>query len=289
MQVVSSLIKVEIQYFLKISITRTKQERIPYAFSFRSVFFCDLKSSFYISGMNLKLKIFSMRQTKLVLVATTIFLGGLIVNAQSKTLTFKKGEVLDILLFTGNPDFSKLFPRYKETAFTFALKTGYQPQPILSIVETTQGGIQPGSFVFGKWTNLASRKKFLNEIINEVPDFHEQRRALWSSFYLAYYEMKEDTSFVINPEKTIVATAYWKDDRGAFMNFKKEWLKEAKKNGGKLLLELNDAMSSVGYMYKPDYMILTEWNSRSSFDTFVETTLKMGEKGIQNVNQFIIK
>ena len=69
-----------------------------------------------------------MRQTKLVLVVTAIFLGGLLANAQSKTLTFKKGEVLDILLFSGKPDFSKLFPRYKETAFTFALKTGYQPQ-----------------------------------------------------------------------------------------------------------------------------------------------------------------
>ena len=73
------------------------------------------------------------------------------------------------------------------------------------------------------------------------------------------------------------------------MNFKKEWLKEAKNNGGKVLLELNDAMSSIGYMYKPDYMVLTEWNDRDAFDTFAKVTNEMGEKGIQNVNQFIIK
>ncbi|WP_339625819.1 hypothetical protein [uncultured Maribacter sp.] len=230
-----------------------------------------------------------MRQTKLVLVVTAIFLGGLLANAQSKTLTFKKGEVLDILLFSGKPDFSKLFPRYKETAFTFALKTGYQPQPILSIAETTQGGIQPASFVFGKWTSVSARKKFLNEITTEVPDFHEQRRAMWSSFHLAYYEMEKDVSFDLNPEKAIVATAYWKDESNGFMNFKKEWLKEAKNNGGKVLLELNDAMSSIGYMYKPDYMVLTEWNDRDAFDTFAKVTNEMGEKGIQNVNQFIIK
>ncbi|WP_340200703.1 hypothetical protein [Ascidiimonas sp. W6] len=230
-----------------------------------------------------------MKQTTLVLVFTAIFLGGLLVSAQSKTVTFKKGEVLDILLFTGKPDFSKLFPRYKETAFTFALKTGYQPQPILSIAETTQGGIQPGSFVFGKWTNLASRKKFLNEITTVVPDFHEQRRAMWSSFHLAFYEMKEDTSFDLNPEKVLVATAYWKDDSSTFMNFKKEWLKKAKKNGAKVLLELNDAMSSVGYMYKPDYLVLIEWNDRASFNAFAKENIKMSEKGIQNVNQFIIK
>tara|TARA_R110002051_G_scaffold290773_2_gene354469 strand:- start:1351 stop:2043 length:693 start_codon:yes stop_codon:yes gene_type:complete len=230
-----------------------------------------------------------MRQTKLVLVVAAILLGGLLVNAQSKTVTFKKGEVLDILLFTGKPEFSKLFPRYKETAFTFAVKTGYQPQPILSIVETTQGGIQPGSFVFGKWPGVSARKKFLNEITTEVPDFHEQRRAMWSSFFLAYYEMEKDVSFDLNPEKVLVATAYWKDESKTFMNFKKEWLKKAKNNGGKVLLELNDAMSSVGYMYKPDYMVLTEWNDRASFYAFAKVNMQMGEKGIQNVNQFIIK
>lgn len=230
-----------------------------------------------------------MKKTKLALVCTALFFGGLVVNAQSKTLSFKKGEVLDILLFTGKPDFSKLFPRYKETAFAFALKTGYQPQPVLSITETTQGGLQPGSFVFGKWTNLASRKKFLNEITTEVPDFHVQRRAMWSSFYLAYYEMKEDISFDINPEKVIVATAYWKDESGSFPEFKQEWLKKVKNKGGKVMLQLQDAMSSVGYMYKPDYMVLTEWNDRASYDAFIKMNLKMGEKGIQNVNQFIIQ
>ncbi len=232
-----------------------------------------------------------MKKLKSTVVLAILFFGGLIVNAQEETkrLEFKKGEVLDILLFTGKPDFSKLFPRYKETAFTFALKTGYQPQPILSIVETTQGGIQPGSFVFGKWTDLASRKKFLNEITTVVPDFHEQRRAMWSSFYLAFYEMKEDTFFDINPEKVLVATAYWKEDASTFMNFKKEWLKKAKSKGGKVLLELNDTMSSVGYMYKPDYLVLTEWNDRAAFDAFAKESMKMGYEGIQNVNQFIIK
>lgn len=224
-----------------------------------------------------------------MLVITALFLGGISMNAQTKTLTFKKGEVLDILLFTGKPEMGKLFPKYKETAFAFALKNGYQPQPILAITETTQGGIQPGSFVFGKWTNLASRKKFLNEITSEVPDFHEQRRAMWSSFYLAFYEMDKDISFDINPDKVIVATAYWKDGSGSFTNFKKEWLNKAKSNGGKVVLELYDAMSSVGYMFKPDYMVLTEWNNRAAFDAFTKASMKIGEKGIQNVNQFIIK
>ncbi len=210
-------------------------------------------------------------------------------QSKSKTLHFKKGEVLDILLFTGKPALSELFPRYKETAFAFALETGYQPQPLLSIAETTQGGIQPSSFVFGKWNDLSSRERFLNNILTKVPDFHEQRRAMWSSFYLAYYPMAKEVSFEIDPGKIVVATAYWEKDASKFKLFKKEWLKKAKNKGGKVLLELTDAKSSVGYMYKPDLVILTEWNTREDFDAFYKENLQMSEEGIQNVNQFIIK
>lgn len=232
-----------------------------------------------------------MRKQKLAMLVSVLFLGSLMATAQGKVkkLAFKKGEVLDILLFEGKPELPKLFPKYKETAFAFALKIGYQPQPLLSIVETTQGGYQPSTFVFGKWTNLSSRKKFLNEILDEVPDFHEQRRSMWSSFYLAYYEVQKDISLEIDENKVYVATAYWKDGTAEFNTFKKEWLKKIHNNKGKVILELTDAHSSVGYMYKPDFVTLIEWKDRSNFDSFLKESQKMGEKGIQNVHQFIIQ
>lgn len=231
-----------------------------------------------------------MKQFKMMLVFLALFCATH-ANAQSesKTLQFKKGEVLDILLLTGKPEIGTLFPRYKETAFAFALETGYQPQPLFSIAETTQGGIQPSSFVFGKWTAVRSRERFLNEIVTNVPDFHEQRRAMWSSFYLAYFDMPKDVSFEVDPQKTVVVTAYWKKSDIEFQKFKRTWLKKAANQGGKVLLELTDAQSSVGYMYTPDYVILTEWKSKAHFDAFHKENLKMSEKGIQNVNEFILK
>lgn len=232
-----------------------------------------------------------MRRVNVFIVLATFVWGGIVANAQTevKKLDFKKGEVLDILLFNGKPELGKLFPRYKETAFAFALQTGYQPQPLLSVLETTQGGYQPGSFVFGKWTNLNSREKFLKEITTKVPDFHQQRRAMWSTFYLAYYEMENDVTFEIDPSKVIVATAYWKDGDAQFNGFKKEWLKKAERNGAKILLELIDAKSSTGYMYKPNYVVLTEWKDRGAFDAFHKENIKMGDNGVQNVNEFIIQ
>lgn len=232
-----------------------------------------------------------MKQTKLMLVIITLFLSGITLNSQTKTKKweFKKGEVLDILLFNAKPELSKLFPKYQETAFAFALEKGYEPQPLLVVAETTQGGYQPDTFVIAKWKDLASRKNFLNEIIAKVPDFHEQRRAMWSSFNLAYYVMTKDISFEVNPDKIVVATSYWKNNTISFESFKKEWLKKAKDNGGKILLELNDPMSTVGYMYKPDFIVLTEWNDRAAFGAFTKESAKMGEKAIDNVNQFILK
>ena len=55
---------------------------------------------------------------------------------------------------------------------------------------------------------LEKRELFLTEIVKQVPDFHKQRRAIWSQFDLAYYEMKETVSFDINLDKFIIAMAY---------------------------------------------------------------------------------
>ena len=230
-----------------------------------------------------------MKQTKLMMVVVVLFLSGTMVNAQSQTLTFKKGEVLDILLFNGKPEMGKLFPKYKETAFAFAVKMGYQPQPLFKVAETTQGGYQPSTFIFGKWPNIAARKKFLDEIVDNVPDFHEQRRAMWSTFYVSFYEMENDISFGIDPNKTVVATHLWKQDGVDFSTFQGEWLKEAKSQGAKVLLELRNPNSAVGYLYKPDYTVLLEWNDRASFDAFSAKYKAMELQEIQNINQFVIQ
>ncbi|QTE23560.1 hypothetical protein [Polaribacter cellanae] len=232
-----------------------------------------------------------MKQLNLITVLAIFLLSLSNVNGQSKVikLNFKKGEVLDILLFTGKPDMGKYFPEYKKTAFAFALQTGYTPQPILNITETTEGGLQPGNFVFGKWKNLTAREQFLNEIDKKVPDFHQQRRKMWSTFYLSYFEMNENTSFELHSEKLNVATAYWLKNKNDIKNFQKEWTKMAKKNGATILLGLNNPKSSVGYMYKPNFIILTSWPSKASFDNFKKEAFLKKNKSVINVNEFIIK
>ncbi len=227
------------------------------------------------------------------LLATVCFLSlmqiSLMGQSSIKSFDFKKGEVLDILLLSNQPDNEALFDKYKNTAFPVAMKLSYQPLPGYAIAEYTQGNIQPEVFAFGKWGSLEKREAFLVDIEKEVPDFHEQRRALWSIFNLTYYEMPTDISFQINKDKVTVATAYWQKDMGDFNKFKKTLAKKTKKLGGKTVVELMDGKSPFGYYYQPDYLVITEWKDKATFDAFYQANIKMKQEGVKHVNQFLLK
>lgn len=231
-----------------------------------------------------------MKFLKSTIYVLALILSGSTLTAQSniKSYDFKKGEILDILLLTTKPEGNDLFGRYRETAFPVAIKRSYKPLPGFKITETTQGNQQPTSFLFGKWNDLKNREEFIAEIENFVPDFHKQRRDIWSIFNLTYYEMKSDISFSINKDKYIVATAYWQKNTTDFNTFKADWLQKAKQNGGVKVLELANGKSPVGYYYNPDYLVITQWESKASFEKFYQENLKMNHKGIEHVNQFVI-
>ncbi|MDY7396991.1 hypothetical protein UMM65_17230 [Aureibaculum sp. 2210JD6-5] len=205
-----------------------------------------------------------------------------------KTHSFKKGEVLDILLVERKPNIEKEYKRYRETAFTVAIKESFK---LLQASGTSnlQGNIEPNVFIIGKWDNLEKRENFLTDIYNQVPDFDEQRRTIFSIFNLTYYEMPKDVTFSINNEKYNVATAYWKKDDKNFDAFLKKYKKESNSSGGKTVVELTNGKSPYKYYYNPDYFVITEWDSKEEFDEFHKKNNKMNTEGLLNVNQFLIK
>lgn len=231
-----------------------------------------------------------MKFTQLVSTVLFFFLMAANSVAQNniKTYDLKKGEVLDILLIRNQPEGAPLFDRYKKTAFPVALELSYQPLPGFKISEYTQGNHHPHSFLLSKWDNLAKRERFLATIDKKVPDFHEQRRAIWSTFDLTYYEMQDDVSFQVDKDKVIVATAYWQEDTVQFTQFKKAFLKKAKKAKGRTVIELTNGISPFGYYYQPDYLVITEWDNRAEFDAFYQENVKMDHDGVKHVNQFLL-
>lgn len=198
---------------------------------------------------------------------------------------FKKGEVMDILLLKNGADVATLFPKYKETAFPVATKFSFQPVPGFSISEILQGGVQPEAMIFGKWNSRDKREAFLKAIVPAVPDFHGQRRAIWSYFTLTYYEMMADTNFSIDRSKYNVVTSYW-GEGSSFTNYLDTFKKAVKQAGGKDIITLENGYSPVGYAYNPDYLTITQWESKEAFDAFYKVYQAMEETRITNVHQF---
>ncbi|MBQ4818980.1 hypothetical protein [Aquimarina sp. MMG016] len=226
---------------------------------------------------------------KITLVCCTLLFSlSLFAQSNIKSFSFKKGEVLDILLLTNKPNIEKDFEKYKKTAFPVAFKRTYRPQPGFSIKETTQGNIQPTTFIFGKWNDLKNREQFISEIEDVVPDFHVQRRNMWSIFNLTYYEMPKDISFKIDKNKYNVATSYWKKDAASFKKFTNLWLQKSTANGGKNILQLTNGKSPIGYYHNPDLLVITQWDSKEDFDAFYKENLAMNHNGVLHVNQFVL-
>ncbi|MEM9361854.1 MAG: hypothetical protein AAGA43_04415 [Bacteroidota bacterium] len=234
-----------------------------------------------------------MNSNRLSLLFILIINFSLLCYGQDNKINYnlKKGEAFDILLLTTKKGSKDTFKEYREKAFPVAAEMGYTPLPGFSIAETTQGNYEPKGMIFGKWTSLAMREKFLDEIVGRVPNFHEMRKKIWSLFSVTYYEVQKDHSLQLEIDKTIVATAFWKKDNATskFDSLIGEWKEAVKKTNGTLKIELANSKSPKGYTYNPDYMVISQWDNQEDFDTFKKKNLKMDVDFLKNMNQFLLK
>ena len=211
-----------------------------------------------------------------------------VAQTPAKAYSFKKGEVLDIFMLSQKQGADSLFQEYVKLAFPIAMKMSYTNLKGRPILKNLQGSVQPQFMGIGKWASIKQREDFLGNIEDQIPDFHQRRRGIWSLFNMTYYEVPEDISFDIDKKKYNVVTAYWKEDAGAFPEFIDQFKKEAGKHGGKTIIELTNGKSPFMYRYQPDYFVITEWESKEQFDAFYKKNIKMKPYGVLNVNQFVI-
>lgn len=233
-----------------------------------------------------------MNSNRLHLLFTFVITFSFLSYGQNNKTTYnlKKGEVFDILLLTTKKGSEETFKEYREKAFPVAAEMSYTPLPGFKIAEVVQGDYDSKIMVFGKWTSLTLREKFLDEIVGRVPNFHEMRKKIWSTFSMTYYEVQNNHSFQLDTDKKIIATACWQKENTSskFDNFIKELKNAITRTNGILKIELVDGKSPKGYTYNPDYMVITQWDSQEDFDTFKKETLKMDNNFLKNINQFVL-
>ncbi len=212
-------------------------------------------------------------------------------NAQTstKTIMLKRGEVLDILLLSQHANVEEERNTYFQTAFPIAKSMSYQPLPGFTITDHTKGNHRPSHLIFGKWADINQRELFLTEVIKEIPDFHEQRRKIWSFFGMCYFSMKDDISFDIDRNKYHVATAYWLKDKKSLSAFRHERTRELKESNANIVLELQEGTSPFGYLYNPDLIVITAWENQNDFISFQKNTNAIIHQDIAHINEYILE
>ncbi len=225
---------------------------------------------------------------KSVLFLFTFILVNVYSQQNVKSFNFKKGEVLDIILLTGSPEFKEGFEKYKKTILPVGFEYGYQPQPGFKASKLILGNYLPKSFLIGKWGNKEKRENFLENIVNRVPDFHKQRRSTFAYFGLSYYTLSKDLKFTVNLNTYNVVTSFWKKNNTDFYTITKQWEKDVFATGGKFILKLPKGISPVGYNYNPDLFTIIEWKNKSDYEKFVEKHPLGFYSKLKNVHQFII-
>lgn len=220
-----------------------------------------------------------------------LFIGLMALDSQAqsekKTYDLKKGQVFDIIFLSNKPDVEAKLQDYFKRAFPLANADGYTGLGGFRLKENNQGNYHPQTMVFGYWNTLKGREHFLKTVDTKMPDFHQMRREIWSTFALTYWELKKDLSFEIDLSRFNVVTAYWQKDGQSLEAFKQERQNKSRKAGGKTIVTFSDGTSPFGYQYAPDYLVITSWDNRADFDRFNQQNLKMNHTAIQHINQLI--
>ncbi|MEO0468352.1 MAG: hypothetical protein AAF206_01930 [Bacteroidota bacterium] len=211
-------------------------------------------------------------------------------NEQIRTYQFAKGQVFDIIFLTTKKAQLDAQQTYLKNIFPVAQKEGYHGLKGFSIPDApTQGNYHPRSMIFGYWNSLQHREQGMTSIEQTFEDFHQQRRNIWSTFAMTYFDLKEDLDFSVNLEKYNVSTAFWGRKDQEIQTYMEQWKKAVRKQGGRIIVKLEDGVSPFGYTYQPDVLIITEWDSEAAFSDFDAKSARIDRAAMQQINQFHIQ
>lgn len=225
----------------------------------------------------------------------TLIFPSIPVEAQpnTKKYSLKKGQIFDVLLRSNNAEASqKTKDQFDQQIIPRVLKHGYQimPHGLYFQKIAIQGNYSPEHMVLGGWKNLENRENAMRILIKEVPNFHQIRRALWTTLFSTYFEIEEDINFSIKQGKFYVVTAYKHDKKRLFKKFMKIWEGNVLESNGNIVLKLRNGKSPfIGHYYEPNHFSITEWDSQDEFEVFLIKNKKMNHNSVKYVNQFVLQ
>lgn len=214
-----------------------------------------------------------------------------LISAQSstKTIELKKGEVLDVLHLSQNPDTDEALKSYFKNVIPIGNKLTYQSLAGFKVVGHQQGNHRPQIIAFGKWSSLSKREAFGGQILTEIPDFHALRRSIWSYFGTSYYEMQQDLTVSFVQEKYHAVTSIWLKTAEGSSTYLQKWQTAVANMGGDILMDMQNANSPFGYIHKPHYFAISSWKNEAAYIAFRDKVREFEMNEIQHINEVIIQ
>jgi len=203
-------------------------------------------------------------------------------------LRFEKDHVLDFLYLNNIAGNEQARKQYFKDIGPIGRELGFQPLTAFRIKKApTQGNYFPDTLAIAAWKgSMKQRMETFDELIRRVPDIQQRRLEIWSTFNMANYYIEEDTALSFFEDKRYVLTSFWQQD-DTFSQSIDDYLRAVKQAGGKVMISLENAASIKGYLYAPEYTVITEWQDMASFsqfhNQFKDKMLK--SNGVKHINE----
>ena len=127
---------------------------------------------------------------------------------QTKTVSFEKGQVIDILSLIKKPSTDDALNEYFQKVFPAAQKNGFKiDAQFVPVGPPTQGNYQPDFYSLMSWPTAESRDNFLSTAKEMPYDYLAARKKIWSVFNLTQYEaLDEALELEVRSDKIYVVT-----------------------------------------------------------------------------------
>ncbi len=211
---------------------------------------------------------------------------------KTKTISIKKGQSLDLLNGIRKEGTDEALKEYFGEVFPPAGKHGFKIDgSFITIDIPTKGNYHSNFLSIMSWPGEHARNNFFKESKNMTYDFNHERKYIWSVYnFTEYGNLDQGIEFTVSSDKVYVITHYWVNDMTAFQNAKKNASSKMKAAGGTLKMLLGKGNSPTGYLYEPDVISITEWNSSDAFKKYLKSTDEaVNDAGTKNVYQWITK
>lgn len=184
-------------------------------------------------------------------------------SVDTLTLSFKKGQVLQLIAPVNLEGKESVRRHYYQTAIPLAESYGFANLGQLSVTQKIVGDFEPGAFVIGSWPSVKSFDDFA--ALPEWPELKQQRAQGWEELKLYNDQVEKDLELVFRQSKFYTVAFAWfnPENPNDYLKYLKSIEGIVNQMGGKFIHKMRSPTLEAHNSPKiaPDQITFVEWDS----------------------------